>query len=82
VPEKTSKLELAPTDLGEALTTMRLCTPQAQQAMQLSLTRLGQITPLLAYRGDTRLEVFDGLKRLRAARALKAPRRARPSRRR
>ncbi len=38
--------------------------------MQLSLTRLGQLTPVQACRSGTRLEVFDGLKRLRAAREL------------
>ena len=62
--------ELAPTELGEALCSMRLCPPQAQQAMQLSLSRLGQLTAVLAYRVGGRLEVFDGLKRLRAAREL------------
>ena len=62
--------ELAPRELGEALCSMRLCPPQAQQAMQLSLSRLGQLTAVQAYRVAGRLEVFDGLKRLRAARAL------------
>ena len=52
---------------------MRLCPPQAQQAMQLSLSRLGQLTPVQAYRVGERLEVFDGLKRLRAARELSWP---------
>jgi ParB-like chromosome segregation protein Spo0J len=49
---------------------MRLCPPQAQQAMELSLSRLGQLTAVQAYRVGSRLEVFDGLKRLRAARQL------------
>src|SRR3990170_2626671 len=62
--------ELAPRELGDALCSMRLCPPQAQQAMQLSLSRLGQLTAVQAYRVGGRLEVFDGLKRLRAARAL------------
>ncbi len=68
--EVTSTVELAPGELGEALTMMRLCPAQAQQAMQLSLTRLGQLTPVQAYRTGASLEVFDGLKRLRAAREL------------
>ncbi len=71
--EETSTLELAPSELGEALSSMRLCPPHAQQAMQLSLSRLGQLTPVQAYRLDARLEVFDGLKRLRAARELSWP---------
>lgn len=67
---KTSTLEVAPAELGEALRAMRLCLPQAQQAMQLSLSRLGQLSPVQAYRLDGRVEVFDGLKRVRAAREL------------
>lgn len=68
---QTATLDLAPAELGEALRTMRLCLPQAQQAMQLSLSRLGQLSPVQAYRvGGGGVEVFDGLKRLRAAREL------------
>lgn len=70
----TSTIDLAPSELGEGLSAMRLCPPQAQQAMQLSLSRLGQLTPVQAYRIGTSLEVFDGLKRLRAARELSWPR--------
>jgi hypothetical protein len=71
--EATSTLEMAPSELGEALSAMRLCPPKAQQAMQLSLSRLGQLTPVQAYRMGSVLEVFDGLKRLRAARELSWP---------
>ena len=72
--EQTSILDLAPSELGEALSSMRLCPPQAQQEMQLSLSRLGQLTPVQAYRVGARLELFDGLKRVRAARELSWPR--------
>jgi len=71
--EQTSTLDLAPSELGEALSSMRLCPPQAQQEMRLSLSRLGQLTPVEAYRVGARLELFDGLKRLRAARQLSWP---------
>lgn len=71
--EPTATLDLAPSELGEALSSMRLCPPPAQQQMQLSLSRLGQLTPVQAYRVGARLELFDGLKRLRAARALSWP---------
>jgi hypothetical protein len=71
--EATSTLELSPSKLGEKLSAMRLCPPQAQQAMQLSLSHLGQLTPVQAYRVGEQLEVFDGLKRLRAARELSWP---------
>lgn len=72
--EPTATRDLAPSDLGEALSSMRLCPPQAQQEMRLSLSRLGQLTPVQAYRVGEKLELFDGLKRLRAARALSWPR--------
>jgi ParB-like chromosome segregation protein Spo0J len=51
---------------------MRLCTPEADERMQLSLSRLGQLTPVLAWRtaAGATLEVFDGVKRVRAAQAL------------
>ena len=57
-------------ELGEGLAIMRLRLPPAQQAMQISLSRVGQLSPVLAYRIGSRLEVFDGLKRLLAAREL------------
>jgi len=71
--EPTSTLDLAPSELGDALSSMRLCPPPALQQMQLSLSRLGQLTPVQAYRVGARLELFDGLKRVRAARALSWP---------
>jgi hypothetical protein len=71
--EPTSTQDLAPSELGEALSSMRLCPPQAQQQMRVSLSRLGQLTPVQAYRVGPRLELFDGLKRLRAARELSWP---------
>ncbi len=71
--KETSTLELAPSQLGEALSAMRLCPPRAQRDMQLSLSRLGQLTPVQAYRVGASLELFDGLKRLRAARELSWP---------
>lgn len=73
IVEATSTLQLAPSQLGENLSAMRLCCAQAQQAMQLSLSRIGQLTPVQAYRLGESLQVFDGLKRLRAARELSWP---------
>jgi len=46
--EPTSTLELAPSELGDALSSMRLCPPSAQHQMQRSLSRLGQLTPVQA----------------------------------
>jgi ParB-like chromosome segregation protein Spo0J len=70
----TTSVEVAPSDLGTSLCAVRLCVPEAQEAMQLSLSKVGQLTPVLAWRGGTSLEVFDGLKRWRAAQALSWPR--------
>jgi len=43
--------------------------------MQLSLSKLGQLTPVQAFCAtpDAELQVFDGIKRLRAAQALSWP---------
>lgn len=71
--ERTSSVDLTPGELGEAFASMRLCFPRAQQSMQLSLSRLGQLTPVQAYRAGAKCELFDGLKRLRAARELSWP---------
>jgi len=70
---ETSAFAVAPGELGEALSAVRLCSPQAQHEMQLSLARLGQLTPVQVYRADDGLEVFDGFKRVRAARELAWP---------
>jgi len=71
--EVSASIEVEPGELGEALSAVRLCAPEAQQQMQRSLSRLGQLTPVQAYRVESRLETFDGLKRLRAARLLSWP---------
>lgn len=72
--EVTSTLELAPSELGEGLLAIRLCSPEAQQQMQLSLSQVGQLTPVQTYRTGSRVELIDGFKRLRAARELSWPR--------
>jgi ParB-like chromosome segregation protein Spo0J len=71
--EVSRVIEVEPGELGEALAAIRLCAPEAQQQMQLSLTKVGQLSPLLAWQTQARPEVFDGFKRLRAARALGMP---------
>ena len=68
--KETTSIELGPSELGQTLSAMRLCAPEAQQEMQLSLSRLGQLTPVQAYRVGDSFELFDGLKRVRAAREL------------
>jgi ParB-like chromosome segregation protein Spo0J len=66
-------IEVAPSVLGESLSAVRLCAPQAQQRMRQSLSTIGQLTPVQAYRIGDGMEVFDGLKRTRAARELDWP---------
>ena len=65
--------QIALADLGETLSSLRLCSDAAERAMRRSLSERGQLTPLLCYRTSSSLEVFDGFKRLRAARALGWP---------
>ena len=72
--EEAQSIEVAPEELGEVLSVMRLCAPKAQAQMRLSLSTCGQLTPVQAFRMESRLELFDGLKRLRAARELGWPR--------
>ena len=71
--EEAATFRVAPKEIGEALSAARLCSPQAQQEMQLSLTRLGQLTPGAVYRTTRGLELFDSFKRVRDARELSWP---------
>jgi hypothetical protein len=73
VVEAAATIAVAPTELGEALAAVRLYAPEAQQEMQLSLSKLGQLTPVQVYRAGKGLELFDGFKRARAARQLSWP---------
>jgi ParB-like chromosome segregation protein Spo0J len=70
--EVTASIEVAPSELGTSLCAVRLCASAVQEQMQLSFSKLGQLTPVQAWRtsagGD--LEIFDGIKRWRAAQAL------------
>ena len=73
--EVTASMEVTPGELGSSLCVLRLCAPLAQEQMQLSLAKLGQLTPVQAWRTTTGagLELFDGIKRWRAAQALSWP---------
>jgi ParB/RepB/Spo0J family partition protein len=66
-----SEARIAVVDLGDKLGELRLCEADELTAMRHSLARYGQLQPVMAFRDESRqLEVLDGLKRLRAARAL------------
>jgi ParB/RepB/Spo0J family partition protein len=58
-------------ELGGTLSALRLCEDEALRRMRESLSREGQLTPLVVYARDAMgLEVVDGFKRLRAAQQL------------
>jgi ParB/RepB/Spo0J family partition protein len=57
-------------DLGERLSALRLADAAALGAMRASLKQHGQLSPVRAFERDGAVEIFDGFKRLRAARLL------------
>jgi ParB/RepB/Spo0J family partition protein len=61
-------LDLA--ELGDGLSALRLCEASALEAMRRSLTRHGQLDALSVFPVAGQLEILDGFKRVRAARAL------------
>lgn len=63
-------VEVSVSALHERLASLRLCEPRAVDAVELSLTRHGQLTPVEVFADDGELQVFDGFKRLQAARRL------------
>lgn len=56
--------------LGERLSALRLCDAASLTAIRRSLVQHGQLTALTVFGSRDRLEVLDGFKRARAARAL------------
>lgn len=65
--EVTASIEVAPSELSSSLSGMRLCVAGVQEQLQLSLSKLGQLTPVQAWRTPSGLELFDGIKRKEAA---------------
>ena len=61
---------VAVADFGERLAALRLADAGALAAMRASVTRHGQLSPVHAFEQGGALELFDGFKRLRVARAL------------
>ena len=67
---EVTAIEVAPGELGSSLRGARLCSPEARAQMERSFAQLGQLTPVLAWRTEAGLEVYDGFKRCQAAQAL------------
>ena len=61
---------VAVADLGERLSALRLADASALAAMRASLTEHGQLSAVRAFEQGGAVEIFDGFKRLRAARSL------------
>lgn len=60
--------------IGHRYSDLRIIQPQADSAMERSLRRYGQLTPVVIGReADKSFEMVDGFKRLRAARKLDYP---------
>jgi ParB/RepB/Spo0J family partition protein len=57
-------------ELGEGLAALRLCDASALESMRRSLARYGQLSALYVFAERGQLEIIDGFKRVRAARAL------------
>lgn len=66
--DQEGDLDLA--ELGDGLSTLRLCDASALEAMRRSLARHGQLEALSVFTSQGQLEILDGFKRVRAARAL------------
>ena len=57
--------------IGERYADLRIIQPQAEKAMQRSMQRYGQMTPVvIGCNSDQRYQMVDGFKRLRAGRKL------------
>ncbi len=69
-PPKAEVLAVPIAELGERLSALRLCDPSALAAVQRSLEAYGQLTALTLFGSTDGLEIIDGFKRVRAARAL------------
>jgi len=65
---ETRVVEIAP--LGERLSALRLCDAEALTTVRRSLEQHGQLSALTLFAEPGGLEIIDGFKRVRAARAL------------
>lgn len=57
-------------ELGEQLSALRLCDAGTLASLRRSLEQHGQLSPVMLFEDGARIEIIDGFKRVRAARAL------------
>ncbi len=67
------EISVAVGDLGERLSSLRLCEPGSLGVMRRSLEQYGQLSPIALFIDADQLEIVDGFKRVRVARALGWP---------
>jgi ParB-like chromosome segregation protein Spo0J len=67
----TDLIALALADIGEHFARYRLRAPAMERALEASLRRYGQMSPVVVFRWRDRYELIDGFKRLAAARAVR-----------
>lgn len=63
--------ELAVSGVGEKYAELRISKPRMVLAMERSLTKYGQLSPVVCMRGVSGCEMIDGFKRLQACRLLR-----------
>jgi len=63
-------ITLSLSEIGERYADLRIIQPRADAAMERSMHRYGQLTPVVVGREDNGYEMVDGFKRLRGARKL------------
>ena len=66
----SSYITLSLDAIGERYGDLRIIQPLAEKAMERSMRRYGQLTPVVVGQEDGRYEMVDGFKRLRAGRRL------------
>lgn len=67
---ESTGIDVALGEIGERLSGLRLCEAAALDAMRRSLARHGQMTSVVGHVEGEQVEIIDGFKRLKAARAL------------
>lgn len=65
--------DIETTTIGERYAAYRIVSPAAEAAMEKSIQRYGQMSPVVCVKSEKGYELIDGFKRLRACRRLNRP---------